>query len=234
MEAPLTLEINYQKTIKISDKYNLIWERKDGNIKLTLENISESVGYNYSKTYNSDDKDINHIFENEKNQYTIEEEKNGKIKIIINAKYTIILDKHELTVNESILKLFNELKMLRESNEEKDKKIEEMKKNINQIQQINAESTGFKNEIKVFYDVGQKGKYKIFGEKFVKENKNNIELEINGNRTELTHEYELSNENNSVKMIIKNNLTNLQSMFEGCNKLNNIDELKYLNTNNDD
>ena len=35
---------------------------------------------------------------------------------------------------------------------------------------------------------------------------------------------------NHIKLIIKNKITSLEYMFEKCNCLNNIDELKYLDT----
>ena len=43
----------------------------------------------------------------------------------------------------------------------------------------------------------------------MEKNKNNIELKINGNASDLVKEYNLKNGKNNIKMIIKNKITNL-------------------------
>ena len=74
--------------------------------------------------------------------------------------------------------------------------------------------------------------YRIFGSEFVKNNKDNITLIINGNKSPLIEEYDLKEGNNTIQIIINNPLTNLSRMFEYAESLVNIDELKYLNTQN--
>ena len=56
---------------------------------------------------------------------------------------------------------------------------------------------------------------RIFGSKFVENNKNNITLIINGKKSELIEEYELKEGKNNVQIIINNKLTNLENMFNG-------------------
>ena len=68
----------------------------------------------------------------------------------------------------------------------------------------------------------------IFGNKFVENNKNNIELIINGVKAELVSKYELKNGENRIKIILKREINNLEYMFYGCKCLKNIEELKYL------
>jgi len=88
----------------------------------------------------------------------------------------------------------------------------------------------YKNEINLKY-ITEEEKYEdIFGYKFVENNINNIELEINGEKSELIRRYKLVKGINNIKIIIKNKLTNLAYMFEGCKSLKDIDELKYLDT----
>ena len=65
---------------------------------------------------------------------------------------------------------------------------------------------------------------------FVENNKNNIELEINGVKSKLIRRYKLIKGANNIKMIIKNKLTNLEDMFKWCDTLTDINELKYLDT----
>jgi serine/threonine protein kinase len=102
----------------------------------------------------------------------------------------------------------------------------------------------YENIITLIYDVdeedelydwgecidGKDGKFNIFGEKFVENNKNNIELKINGIKEELVKEYKLKKGENKIEIIIKNKIINLEYMFYKCTKLKNIEELKYLNT----
>ena len=61
-------------------------------------------------------------------------------------------------------------------------------------------------------------------------NKDNIELNINGNKSNLINKYKLKKGDNNIKIIIKNKITDLEYMFYNCNKLKDINELKYLNT----
>ena len=78
------------------------------------------------------------------------------------------------------------------------------------------------------YIDGRDGIFNIFGEKFVENNKNNIDLIINGIKEELVKGYKLKNGENKIEIIIKNKIINLQEMFYNCTKLKNIEELKYL------
>ena len=86
----------------------------------------------------------------------------------------------------------------------------------------------YKNEINITYFVKNKGTYNIFGEKFVKNNKDNISLIINGAQNQLVNKCQLNKGENTVRIIIKNKLTNISHIFSSCKYLKNINELKYL------
>ena len=88
-----------------------------------------------------------------------------------------------------------------------------------------------KNEINIIYETDEEGNKNIFGDKFVKNNKNNIELIINGNRNDLIKCYYLKRGVNKIKIIMKKKITNLEYMFYDCKSLKNIEELKYIDTN---
>jgi len=107
-----------------------------------------------------------------------------------------------------------------------------IRENINSNEINNNKSSIKKNEINIIYKTENKGEQKIFGDAFVKNNKNNIELLINGKKNELIDKYNLEKGINKVTLIIKKNLTNLEEMFYNCKTLYNIDELKYLDTTN--
>jgi len=87
-----------------------------------------------------------------------------------------------------------------------------------------------KNEINIIYKTDKEGNENIFGDKFVENNKNNIELIINGNISNLIKEYTLKKGENNIKIIIKNKIVNLEYMFYNCKSLINIKELDHLDT----
>ena len=72
--------------------------------------------------------------------------------------------------------------------------------------------------------------FNIFGKKFVENNKDNIELIIEGKKYKLMEKYDLKNGIINVQMIILNKLTNLECMFQNCKSLININDLQYLDT----
>ena len=102
----------------------------------------------------------------------------------------------------------------------------------NEKKGIQKEEANFKNEINLKYLTEKEGKQQIFGYKFVINNFNQINLVINGKKSPLVEEYYLKEEENKITLCIKNNLRNLSDMFAFCKTLNNIDELRNLNTEN--
>ena len=64
----------------------------------------------------------------------------------------------------------------------------------------------------------------------MKKNKNNIELKINGIKSELEYNYKLEYGEYEIQIIIKNKIKNLEKMFYNCKSLKNIEGLKYLDT----
>ena len=86
-----------------------------------------------------------------------------------------------------------------------------------------------REQIKLKYEC-EGGYQRIFGESFVKINKENIKLIINGEKIDLIDVYELKEGENNITMIIKKKIVYLSQMFDGCKSLKNIEELKYLNT----
>ena len=70
----------------------------------------------------------------------------------------------------------------------------------------------------------------LFGTNFVKNNRYNIKLIINGKENELVDYYHLNEGINHIELIILNILTNLEDMFFRCKSLKNIEGLEFLNT----
>jgi len=105
-------------------------------------------------------------------------------------------------------------------------------KEINNSGNNKSKNKEYKNEINLIYKVDKEGEENIFGDQFVYNNKNNIELLINGSKKGLIKRYKLKKGENNIKIIIKNKITNLECMFYDCKSLKNIKELEYLDTKN--
>ena len=88
----------------------------------------------------------------------------------------------------------------------------------------------YKTKIEVIYYIEEDGINNIFGEKFVENNKNKIELIINGQKNELLQKYKLKKGENNIQIIIKNKINDLEGMFKHCNTLKKIEGLKNLDT----
>ena len=89
----------------------------------------------------------------------------------------------------------------------------------------------YENIINLVCEVNNQSKCNIFGAKFINNNKDNIELIINGKYSKLIDRYELKAGENIITLLIKNKLSNLSYMFYKCDNLKAIKELNYSNVN---
>ena len=106
----------------------------------------------------------------------------------------------------------------------------EIIKKFKELQRYILEFSKYNNEIEISYSTTKEGLENIFGKEFEENNKNNIDLMINGEKSPLVSQCKLKKGTNSIKLIIKNDLNNLEHMFHGCDSLAKIEELKYLDT----
>ena len=86
-------------------------------------------------------------------------------------------------------------------NENKDNKIKTIEKNYNELKQKMNRIDGliYRKEINLIYE--GKGMQNIFGKKFVENNKNNVELIINGKKYNLVDKFKLVKGDNNIKLI---------------------------------
>ena len=61
----------------------------------------------------------------------------------------------------------------------------------------------YKNEINLIYKTNEDREENIFGDDFVKNNKNNIDLIVHGNKNDLIIRYKLKKGENNIKLLIK-------------------------------
>ena len=147
---------------------------------------------------------------NNKLNNLLEEFKSNLIYPSINEISSVIIDELDL-IEKNLIKINN-------------------RKSVN-----NKEEIKYKNEINLKYLTEKEGGQWLFGSDFVRRNSyNNIHLIINGEKRNLTDFNHLKKGENIITLCIGNQseLTDLSSMFCKCKTLYNIDELKYLNTQN--
>ena len=81
-----------------------------------------------------------------------------------------------------------------------------------------------------------KKKIRLFGNEFVKNNKDNYYLIIENKKINLCEFYNLKYESKNnylkVKLIQKNNVTNMSYMFWHCSSLSSLPDISKWNTNN--
>ena len=166
-----------------------------------------------------DEIDLDYVY-NQLKDYEYEiNEKEKKATIIIWKKDIKFEEEIKLSNEEMIQELINEIKTMKKEKIELEKQIYDLDNIVNK----------YKNEINLIYNTKEEGISQIFGDKFVKKNQNNIELNINGEKSKLVGEYKLIKGVNNIKKKIKNKIKDLKYMFDSCKNLKNIEDLKYLN-----
>ena len=208
-----TIEIFKHILIEINTIHNLL--KLENNNK--LNNIATKYSLNTNNLMNIGD--ISNIIKEELKHFK---------NIVQNNKFNqnnFIKNDNEINNTDNI----NKINIIDNYVEEKDKNNKDEPESNNKIEEnINEIKIDNNNKINLKYFVKYKGNYDIFGEDFVANNKNNINLIIDGNQKELVNNCELKEGENTITLIIKNKLTNLSYMFYMCRDLKDISELKNL------
>ena len=96
----------------------------------------------------------------------------------------------------------------------------------------------YKNEVTVIYKINKnENEIRLFGQKFIENNKCKCYIIINNKNKELIEFYKLSEkekkiENIIIKVIFKDIITNMSYMFSNCSNLSSLPDISKLNTNN--
>ena len=222
MEEPETIEPEY---LDIKKEYEIKIE--DNKIRIEMNNheiiFSLFIDLSFNKyikifkydefinTYEiSKEKDINKIY-NEIINYKYEINEKEKKIIFNNGKIIKFEENIKLTNEEMIKELIIEIKILKKEKKELKKQVDELYNKINNKDEIkNKEEINYKDEINLIYNTEEEGECQIFEDKFVKKNNNNIELNINGDKSKLISKYKLKKGDNKIKIIIKNKIKDLQ------------------------
>ena len=110
-------------------------------------------------------------------------------------------------INNSIINKISNDKKIMKNNSLNDIKDDEEKLN---------KKDGYKKKINIMYYTKSEGYQQIFGEKFVKNNINNIKLIIKGEEKTLVDVLKLEEGENKITILINNKLKNLSHMFYWC------------------
>ena len=194
---------------------------EDNKIIKYMKEIRKEIDI-FNKNIKEEINKLNKIIENIEEYYKIINdiiEKYIKNKII---NYQILININNIINKNSII---NNIKIINNKNDKYNDIIDIYNKINNKI---NNDIFDINNKINddniIIYKIDEnKDKIKIFGKLFVKRNKNNIKIEIEGKEYELMEYYKINN-NKNLKIKIKGieNITNMGSMFFGCSSLLNI------------
>ena len=244
-EAENMDKINHlEKKEKFQNNMNLINKNKINKLENDNKNILNMNAKFIEKTFNllknilDKFNEINSLIKNKNNNLTniIENISKKTIKSNIDKISNIILEQFEQLITKLKIKYnnqdyFNQTfsdRFRPPPSTNKAESSNNKKKNQNQnLQKINLKKN---NEINLIYTAQYECYQKIFSEKFVKNNFNNIKLCINGKDSPLVYDFKLKKGKNNVTMIIMKKLQNLEKMFYECDSLIDLDQLKFLDT----
>ena len=172
-----------------------------------IKKLSNSANYN--------DKDKNIKIQKENNTLQTSNMNNSNIKkennnITYNNKENINMK------NENNINLYND------------------KVNVNVKKENKLYNEGV-NNMTIIYNIKNENKIKIFHTDFIKNNKNNCYLIINGQKIELCEYIELNNnvkDTLEIKLIETNPIINMRFMFYNCSSLNLLGDISKWNTRN--
>ena len=217
---------NNQLYIKLLDGNNIIndFVINDKKIIDLITSLKEPTSFFFIPL----NEKLENIFEQIENLQQ-NNEKKQPIKGKNNLKLNIYQNNSMLSRNKSFYNILthNRLTTINNNFNNSKKFIGIKKYNNKNLNRINIE---YRNEINLIYFTEIEGIENIFGEKFVENNEENIELIVNGEEKGLVKEYKLKKGENKIKIIIKNKIKNLEYIFYDCKSLKNIEELKYLDT----
>ena len=194
------LEHNKNHNFNYLNKLITNKENNANELRIKIDNLKKEVNNIIDK--------LNKIVDNLEIYYYINNSiiNNYNIK---NKNYEVLMNINNIyNFNEIIIKDINEI-----TNENK---IENKIKYINNI----YDKMITRNEFIIKYKAGKEDKIRVFGDKFVENNKNNFQMIINDNIYELNSFYNIKNEKENEKIEIKlkqiKDATNISYMFDGC------------------
>ena len=114
-----------------------------------------------------------------------------------------------------------------------------IKSDLDEIKKIIEDSIKNINIFNIIYKLDKSNyKIKLFGKKFIENNKNNFKIIINGEKMDICEYYEINNENNKDESLnidlikINEPVINISYMFHECSKLIELPKFNEFDTSN--
>ena len=181
---------------------------------------------------------------NAKNTFNLNNENSAKKEIITNNLNNIknAFNSNNLNNKKNTFNSNNINKAKNSNNTNNSNNIDHVKnaktfnsKNINKANNPNNENNV--NNVTIRYKINKSNTIKIFGDDFVKNNKNNCSFIFNGKEKELDAYLNLDKNminNDSLEIILKidKNITNMSYIFSGCDSLSSTSDFSKWNTCN--
>ena len=110
---------------------------------------------------------------------------------------------------------------------------EQLEKTLNLYEKFNFYDK-MEDEINIIYNIDKKEKIKIFGEKFVKNNKDICKIIYDKKEYDLTEYFEINQKLDKLNIKLKgiNNIKNSECMFSDCILLESLPDISKWNTSN--
>ena len=195
-------------------------------IKEMVEGITKilnKVSKNLEVYYNINNNILENYEKKKRNYYLL-----NNLNEIINNNYKLLNDINKIINENEIVNLFNNIMKI--YNKMNNKYNECTEYNEDNEDSEDNEDNNKKNEIICRYEIKEDSqKIKIFGNEFIKNNKNNFDFFINGKLNNIRDEinnsfWEKNDKIIEIKLLEKNKCTSMKSMFYGCESLISISE----------
>ena len=204
----------------IEDKNN-IKKEMDG-FKIKIDNLNNNIK-EIIKILNEIIKYINIFYEINNNIINSYEKQNKNYEILKNIKEI----RNNIKLDDDINNIINENNIINKFN-----KIMDLYYKMNNIENTNINED--LNEIIIKYNINKNDeKIKIFGEKFVENNKDKCNIIYKEKKYELSEYFDIQDNNDKtleIKLIVIKNITDMEQMFHKCSSLSPLTNLSKLNT----
>ena len=120
---------------------------------------------------------------------------------------------------------------------ETEKNCEKIYENIEKENNINNDAE-YSNEINILYKIENQNVIRIFGPKFVEDNKSKCKIEFENQEYDLIAFFNIENytknklDYSQIKLKNINNITNMACMFRSCSSLSSLPDISKWNTSN--
>ena len=212
--------IEYKEIIEDNNEIKKEIDEFKKKIDKLNNNIKEII-----KILNKIINNMNILYEINNNMIKNYDNENKNYEILKNIKEI----RNNIKLDDDINNIINENNIINKFN-----KIMDLYYKMNNIENTNINED--LNEIIIKYNINKNDeKIKIFGEKFVENNKDKCNIIYKEKKYELSEYFDIQDNNDKtleIKLIVIKNITDMEQMFHKCSSLSPLTNLSKLNTSN--